>query len=1049
MKQKVRYKALYQLIARSMLVLILSFVFLSSFAQGRTITGVITDDGGVPLPGVNVVVKGTTTGTITDLNGKFSINVLGNETTLSFTYVGYVGQEIQVGTQTTINVTLKEELQQLNEVVVIGYGVQKKKLNTGATLNVGGETIQNLKTNSPMDALKGITPGMSIIQNNGMPGAGTRVTIRGIGTNGDAKPLYVVDGVVVGDIDYLSPSDIESVDVLKDAASSAIYGSRAANGVVLVKTKTGSLDQKTVVTYDAYYGVSNVYKKVDLLDAKQYMMIMDESQTNGGRKPYNWAQDIPDYDRIMSGQWNGTNWFDEMLNKNAPVVSHAINITGGSKLNTYSLGGSYYSQEGILGKQSNNMFERLNLRLNTTFIIWEKNGNNILSVGENLTYTNTKKPTFRQGNIYWNDLHNALVTNPLMPVYDSTGAYHKTLDNWNPNDANPIALMDYNDRYNYNNNNNIVGAGFADFRPLKGLTIHSSYGVSSWFGSTRQWIPAYNLGPKFITTRDQVNQGMYDGSTWTWTNTATYIKSIGKHNFTALVGNEMTKNSQALFINGHNENSIFQNADQAYLSNVPVVDPTYTTLSGKDTAGWAMMSYFGRLSYDYNETYMFTFVLRADGSSTFPQGHRWGTFPSVSGGWLISNEPFMEWSKGFINSLKLRASWGENGNQDIPKFQYLSTLTENNSTDYFFGNDRTVRTVGSFPSRVPNPNLKWETSEQTDLGMDLYILKNRLQFNFDYYDKETKDWLVLPPTLTSFGTSGAYLNGGTVSNKGIELALRWNDQIEKFKYGVTVSVSYNKNRVTQLNTTDSILHGQSNVLSQGTGEMYRCKVGYPMGYFWGYKTNGICQDSTEAANYDNSISKSSYNAKPGDLRYVDINHDSTLNDKDKVMIGDPNPHYILGIQLNADFKGFYLSATANGAFGMQVAESYRSFVDNAQANYTTEILGRWTGPGTSYTIPRVTPVASTYISDYYIHDADYLRISNVTFGYDFKYIFKSLPLAEAKLYFSVNNLHTFTKYNGMDPEVGYSPSPDTWASGIDLGLYPSSQSYMVGLSVKF
>jgi TonB-linked SusC/RagA family outer membrane protein len=454
---------------------------------------------------------------------------------------------------------------------------------------------------------------------------------------------------------------------------------------------------------------------------------------------------------------------------------------------------------------------------------------------------------------------------------------------------------------------------------------------------------------------------------------------------------------------------------------------------------------------------MLTAVLRADGSSNFAKGHRWGTFPSVSAGWVLSNMPFMEGTRNVINSFKLRASWGQNGNEAIRPFQYLSLITYDNSDDYFFGTDKTLRTVGSRPAYVPNDKVTWETSEQLDLGLDLYTFKNRMQLSFDYYDKNTRDWLVVPPALAAWGTNPPYANGGTINNRGYELMFKWTDQVSDLKYSFSVSLAYNKNKITQLNSSDSIIHGQSNVLSQGTSEMYRAQVGYPIGYFYGYKTDGVFQDSAEVEAFtrgksiyykkNNKTGKMENIIKPGDQRFVDVNGDTIIDDKDKVMIGDPNPHYILGLQFNLDYKGFYLQATANGAFGMQVAKSYRSFVDGAKQNYTTEVYERWHGPGTSNKYPRLTAVASNKISDIYIYDADYLRISNITIGYDLKYLFKTLPMAECKIYVAAKNIKTFTSYPGMDPEVGYGP--DSWSSGIDLGLYPASTTYMVGLNVKF
>jgi len=1037
---------------RKLLSLFVSiFIFFVAFAQERNVTGLVTDKDDIPLPGVNIIIKGTTNGTLTDVNGKYSIKIPGDNTVLSYSYLGYASQEVQVGNQNNINITLKEELKQVDEVVVVGYGVQKKLLNTGATLNLGGDQIQSLRTNTAMDALKGISPGVSIEQNSGVPGSGTKVNIRGIGTIGNSAPLYVVDGVVVGNIDFLSPSEIESIDVLKDAASSAIYGARAANGVILVTTKEGKMNMPTQVTFDAFTGISKAVNLPQMLNAKQYIQVMDSAtiHSNPKSQPINWATYVPDYNRIMSGQWNGTNWLDAIKNSRPTTQNYNLNVVGGSKTTSYSLGGSYYKEEGIFGQWGISTYSKYNLKLNSDYSLFHKNGHDIVSVGEKILYTNTQNPTIRTGNIYWNDVHNMLVASPIYPVYDSTGQYRQvTLNSYNQSDVNPIAVMDYNDRYSYNNNNNIVANGYINIQPIKDLTIRSSYGVNTGYGSSRQWTPQYTLSPKSITLYDKVSQSMYNTTTWTNTNTATYKASLGKNNFTILVGNEMTKTSQGLFINGSNQNSLYQNPQQAYLSNAPIVNSNYTTLAGKDTSGWALMSYFGRISYDYNETYMLTAVLRADGSSMFPQGHRWGTFPSVSGGWLVSNEPFMDAVKAWLNSLKIRASWGQNGNQAIQPFNYLS-LISNSGEYYTFGSNQSQQSVGAYPSIVPNFNLTWETSQQTDIGTDLYAFKNRLQFTFDYFDKETKGWLVQPPALTEQGASPAFENGGSISNKGVEFSLKWNDQAGDLKYGVNVDLSYIHNRITQLNSIDSTIHGQANVLSQGTDEMYRAQIGFPIGYFYGYKTNGLFQDTAQIHHYVNAAGKMIQpSAKPGDPVLIDENHDGSITPKDRVMIGDPNPHFILGLQFNTEYKGFYLSASAYGHFGQQIAMSYRSFVDSPWQNYTTDILNSWHGPGTSNTMPRVTLAPSSLITDMYIHNGDFLKISNVTVGYNFKNLMKSLTLfSEVKLYVSVKNLYTFTKYKGMDPEVAYGP--DNWSSGIDLGLYPASQTWMAGLSVKF
>jgi TonB-linked SusC/RagA family outer membrane protein len=1039
-----------------MLLIILAFQ-VTLFGQEKQVKGTVTDASGASMPGVNVMLKGTQTGTVTDINGNYSI-VASEKDILVFSFIGYLEEEYPVGTNTVIDVGLEEDVIGLDEVVVIGYGTQKKKLNTGATVNIGGDEVQALNTTSTMDALKGISPGVNITQNNGMPGSGTKVYIRGIGTIDNAKPLYIVDGISVGDIDNLSPSDIESIDILKDAASAAIYGSRAANGVILVTTKSGKKDSKAVVSYDTYIGWSNVYKKPDLLNAQQYAEILSEANANSGKKPITYATLVPEWDRIESGEWTGTNWFDEITVKNAGVQSHALNVTGGTAKSTYSLGASYLSEQGILGKQANSIYKRLNLRLNSEHVIIEKAGRDILVVGENMTFTNTKKPTLRTGNIYWSDVHNMLVASPFMPVYDSTGGYSYSIP-WDVNTPNPIALLEYNGKNNKNNNNTITANAYFVLEPIKNLKIRSSFGINNWYGSSWQWIPRYSLSPVTSTPRDQVTQRMNSGYTWTQNNTITYSYSIGSHNFSAMVGNEIMKNAKNLWIEGKNDSSLFMDAEHAYLSNEPIINSTYTRLTGKDEFGWGLMSYFGRLSYDYKETYLLTLVMRADGSSNFDEGHRWGKFPSVAAGWVVTNESFMAGTSHWLNFMKIRGSWGRNGNQDIAKFQYLATLSLVQA-NYFFGTDKTQRTIGSYPPILPNPNVSWETSEQLDIGTDMNFLNSRLQFSFDWYKKDTRDWLVVAPALQTNGTGAPFINGGTITNKGVEIALHWNDRIGEFNYGISGSMSFNHNEVVDIKNDEKIIHGPANVLSQGTSEMFRAQVGYPVGYFWGYETDGILQDSAEVDAWVGPDGEKYFTKQaPGDVRFVDQNHNGNLNDSDKVMIGNPNPDFILGIQLNAEFKGFYIQVTANGAFGQQVAKSTRSFEDSPKQNYETDVYERWHGPGTSDKKPRLmwgSHQNTKYVSDIWIENADFLRISNVTIGYDLSKLFKKMFLSETRLYVSAKNLYTFTKYSGMDPEVGYGPEDNNnpsndfpWSSGIDLGLYPSARTYMVGLSIKF
>ena len=1015
--------------------------------KSLTIKGKVVDETGEPIPGVNVYIKGTNEGTITNIDGIYEITVNDENAVLVYSFIGYKNQEINIVGRKEINITMLPEVSGLEEVIVTGYGTQKKKLTTGANLNIKGDVITKLTPSNSIEALQGISPGVSITRSNGQPGSPSKVYIRGIGTIGNASPLYIVDGVTVGNIDYLSPADIESIDVLKDAASAAIYGARAANGVILVTTKKGKKGNLKV-SFDGYMGWQNIYKLPDLLNAQEYAEIQNEGRINEGLLPYDYASLVPDWDKIESGQWQGTNWFKEIMNENALIQNYSINMNGGSDRSVYSFGAAYLDDQGVLGKQAKSRYKRLNLRLNSEHIVWQKNDLKIIKFGENLTYTNTDKPGIRTGNLYWSDVRNMLTASPFLPVYNDEGDYHYAID-WNPREGNPIALMEYLGKDVWHNNNSIVGNAYLELQPVKDLVVRSSFGFNTWFGSYRHWTPQYDLSANTQNPRDKVDQSMSQGFNYTFTNTVSYNKRLNDtHNFTVLVGTEMYKVTQSLSVSGHNEDGIFQDAEHAYLSNYPIVDPAFTSVKGADWYGSSILSYFGRFSYNYKEKYMLTAVLRADGSSNFAEGNRWGTFPSVSAGWVITNESFMEGNE-WLNFLKLRGSWGQNGNQAIGAFQYSSSITYNNAS-YFYGPDKTIEYLGGYPARVPNPDVTWETSEQTDIGLDAHFMNSKLQLTFDWYKKDTRDWLVNPPTLATNGTASTDINGGRVTNKGVELSLGWRDMSSTFKYGVTVTMAYNHNEVTEIANDEKIIHGQANVLTHGISEIYRAEVGFPIAYFWGFKTDGIIQNQEEADEYNSRITSDprATTPSPGDFRYVDQNGDGIIDDQDKIMLGDPNPNYNFGLQLFAEYKGFYLNMTGTGQAGMQVAKSYRSW-NTQYGNYTTDVFQRWHGEGTSNTYPKVSSSANNnmlQMSDFFVEDADFFRISNITIGYNLDR-FKFWPLAETKFYVTAKNLYTFTGYSGMDPEVGYGP--DNWSSGIDLGLYPLSRSILIGLSVKF
>ncbi len=1021
-----------------------------------------------PLPGVSVLIKGTATGTTTDAEGNFSLQAKPSDV-IVVSFIGFTPEEVEIGNQTQLEVFLVESIGQLAEVVVVGYGVQQKKLITGATVQVKGEDIERMNTVSPLTALQSQTPGVNITKVSGEPGAGFKVNIRGIGTTGNSQPLYVVDGVPRGDISYLTPTDIQSIDILKDAASAAIYGSRAANGVVLVTTKRGKKGKKMQLSYDGYYGVQNVYKRLPLLNASEYMLIQNEGQVNSGLKPYDWeAQLAPgDYQRVQDGTWNGTNWLKEMENKNAPMQSHAINFTGGSDASIYSAGLSYTSQEGIYGNPVPSVYDRYTFRINSEHTVL-KNENkdfDLLKIGENLTYSFTKNHGIGTGNMYWNDIYNAIQADPLLPMYatsatDPAYPYHSPIP-WNSLASNPVGSMVNQRGYNENKSHSLNANFYFELQPIKGLTYRSSFAVSPSFNSYRSFTPTYQLGPNNTNQVNGVTQNMGGGLGWIYTNTLNYQFAVaGDHHFNVLAGQSAERWGLGESLGVTNKNSVFTDFEHAYIDNANV--NSTATLSGAPWGKGGILSYFGRINYDYRDTYLLTLVMRTDASSNFAKGYRWGKFPSVSAGWVLTNEPFTESIKSVVDFLKVRASWGQNGNQSIPGFQYLSLITFNDPansvfSNYYFGSAKTTPSLGAFPVNLPTPDLKWETSEQLDLGIDANFLNSKVSLALDYYVKTTKDWLVDAPVLASWGVQKApFINGGEVQNKGLEIALGLNDQIgSDFRFGVNVNASINKNTVTRIDNQQGIINA-TNVKLWGNGTyVSRAEVGKPIGYFYGFKTAGIFQNEQEILDYKNAEGKVIMpNAVPGDVRFVDTDGNGSITDLDRTLIGDPNPNYTIGLNLNASYKGFDIAVTTYGVGGNQIARNWHD-AGAARNNYTTEILGRWHGEGTSNRLPRVTSgstINQTYNSDLSIEDGSYYRISNVTIGYNLKNLIKSLPMIEQiRIYVTAQNLYTFTSYSGMDPEIGTSTDDSgfSWSRGVDLGFYPNPRTFMVGANIKF
>ena len=1017
--------------------------------NAQTVKGtVISGTDNEPLIGASVMVQGTKDGTVTDLDGNFTIAAK-NGQTLEVSYLGFITQKVKV-TGSVINVTLNEDKQSLDEVVVVGYGVQKKKLVTGATVQLKGDDIAKLNTTNPLSAMQGQTPGVNIVSTSGQPGAAMSVTIRGLGTVGNSQPLYLIDGVG-GDITTLNPADIESIDVLKDAASAAIYGAQAANGVVLVTTKSGK-EGSSKITYDGYVGWQTLGRKFEMLNANQYMQIMDEALLNSYMSPIDWTS--LSAIRDANGNVYNTDWIDQAVDNGALTTSHSLAFTGGSKTSTYSISGGYTGQDGLIGGSDVSYYKRYNFRANSEHKMW----NGLVTIGEHVGFVYKDSRGMGTGNIYNNNLRSAFSTSPLVPVYDADGNYYSTVDSdWNKNDGNPYGTMMMN-RYNQSKSTSVDANVFVQIEPIKNLKFKTVFGLNYGGSNYRSFTPIYKFTPQSGNGITKVNQRNGNGTSLVWTNTLTYDFDIKDHHISALLGSETTKyDGESTGSYGVNLTAGFDDWEHAYVENTEKGHAD-RKVSGGPYDATRGQSFFARLGWSWKDRYMVNATMRADGSSKFAKGHRWGYFPSVSAGWTLTEEDFMKSAASWLDFLKLRLSWGQVGNANINCYQYLAPVTTSN-TNYNFGatGGTDAWVMGAYTERLANEKVKWETSEQYNVGLDARFLRQRLSLTLDGYIKSTKDWLVQAPIRATAGTGGPVINGGDVKNKGIEVGLSWNDNIGRdFTYSVGANFAYNHNEVGNIPTLDGIIHGKDNQIYQNAEEFYRAENGHAIGYFWGYKTAGLFQNQKEINDWiaaGNGIYQA--DVKPGDVKYVDVNHDGVINASDKVDLGNGLPKYTFGFNFNLAWKGVDLSANFTGAAGFQIAQSYRD-PSSSQANYSRRILKRWTGEGTSNEIPRVTygDVGNWLFSDLYLQDGDYIRLQNLTMGYDFKKLISWKGLSKMRLYFQVQNLFTLTKYDGMDPEIGSfngtdGNSSDSWVSGVDMGYYPHPRTFIVGLNLAF
>ncbi|MCB0553798.1 MAG: TonB-dependent receptor [Phaeodactylibacter sp.] len=1008
-------------------------------AQERTVTGTVTSaEDGLGIIGANILVKGTSSGTITDFDGKYELKVSGNDAVLVFSYTGMETQEVPVGTQTVINVTMGSDVLMIEEVVVVGYGVQKKSVVTGAIASLDAEDIGKTPVLRIEQALQGKAAGVQVTNSSGQPGDAITVRIRGAGTTGNADPLYVVDGLPVGGIDYLNPGDIESIEVLKDAASAAIYGARAANGVVLITTKSGQ-EGKMQLSYDGYYGIQNAWRQLSMLNAREYALIQNEAAAAS-------KLSIPFADPNSLGE--GTYWQDELFTENAPIMNHQVAVTGGNKVSTYAGAFSYFSQEGIVGGDKS-QFDRYTARINSVHEVSKH-----FTFGQNLSFTHIDRRSVDSNNEFGGPLMSALNIDPITPVFETDP---DKLAAYDPNavkdkDGNVYAISKYatqevvnplarlevtNGKYKLDK---VVGNAYGELELLPRLKLRSSFGIDLAYGTNNSFRPVFFLNAAQISSESRVDKSVDRWFNWIWENTLSYNIGLGSHNFAFLAGTTAQENNYENLAGGKS-GLVFSDFGNAFL-NTAVNEESAT--AGGGAAQSSLLSYFGRVTYDFQSKYLFTGIIRVDGSSRFGANNRFGVFPSFSAGWVVSQEPFLL-NNEVLDFFKIRASWGQNGNQEIGDYRWASTIAT--GAGYSFG-DGTVFTSGSVPSTVPNPDLEWETSEQTDIGVDLRFWRGKLAVTADYYIKKTIGLLVDAPIPGIVGNNAPTVNGGNVENKGVELAIDYRNNAGALDYNIGVNFSYNKNEVTAINNAEGVLVGAG---FSTYGSVSRAAIGFPIAYFWGLQTDGLFQTEADVENYVNGDGGLIQpNAAPGDIKFVDLNGDGVIDDDDRTIIGNPTPDWTYGANFSANYKDFDFGLFLLGTVGNELFNGTRRH-DLTTANMPARFLDRWTGEGTSNDIPRSTATDPngnfSKISDFYIEDGSFLRVKDVQLGYSLPQSALSvLNIQRARIYIAAQNLLTFTNYNGFDPEIGARSALDI---GIDRGIYPQARSYRMGVNIVF
>lgn len=1043
-------------------VLCLSLFSFVAQAQTIDVSGTVKDSSGEPLVGAAVTVAGQASGTLTDIDGAYVLTGIRAGSTLSASYVGYFSQEKTVTANGKVDFILKEDMMVLDEVVAIGYGVQKKSVVTAAISKVDKDRLAQTAPVRVDNALRGLASGVQVISGDGQPGSGTKVRIRGIGTINNSDPLYIVDGMPVnGGIDNINPADIESIEVLKDAASAAVYGARAANGVVLITTKKGSMG-RTKVSYDFSYGWQNPWRKRKLLNATEYATLMNEAQMfNNGTTRF----DNP------ASFGTGTDWQDVLFNDNAPVQNHQLGISGANERINYFFSVGYYNQEGIIGGNYNaSNYQRLSFRSNTTFKLFDaskqRNWLKDMTFTSNIGYTRINNRGITAGNLTGSALGDALFMDPTMDVYDPEG---KTIQNYDRDKygepivdkvtgqllampsgdfnelANPLARLSRNQN-GKNNSDKIIANLNLEVGIWDNLKYKFSWGSDLAFWGYDTWgEPAY-LNKNATRDNSSVNSQMNRGYRWQIENVLYYDKTFGKHSFNVVLG-QSAQRSTSRSLNG----TRFDLPE--YLDNKANIDFAIglatdgrMSVSGGFGDPSSLASYFGRVSYNFAERYMIQATVRRDGSSRFGSNNKWATFPSVSVGWNITNEPFMEKRPEWYNWTKLRLSWGKNGNEQIGNFRYTANVATGNNYPFGAGGAGGSQSIhlGSKPTGTPNPDLKWEESEQYDAGLDFGFFNGALTIGADYFYKKTNGMLKEMAVPSYLGESKPWGNVGSMKNSGWEFEIGWNHHTGDWIFGASLNLSYVKNELINLGNADGF---ESLDHVHQIGNVSRAENGYVYPFFFGWQTDGIIQNQAEADAYNQATGSK---AIPGDVRFADRNGNGKIDDDDRTMIGKGMPDWTFGLNLNASWKGIDFSMLFSGALGNDIVDVTRR-LDCAYVNLPAEFMGRWHGEGTSTAMPRFCFPGDDSnknwgrFSDLYVHDGSFARIKNMQLGYTLPAnLTRKVFVERFRVYVAAENLVTFTKYKGLDPELANDNS-----NGIDRGYYPQARTYSVGLNINF